>query len=299
MGHLHPAGFGGHAPAPRHRVGRRQGRQRRRQRAPVRGRRPRVRAHRQAAVLGHDGRPDHRRDHAARAVPQPEARAAVGHLRAREDRAGRGRERADRATAGTDPRRAGRHRAGGGQRRQGRIGASQGAAGHRRPLDRDRRPEGRREGDRRRAAEGQGRRAGQAGAVRAGGCLGTGRYAGFGFGFRCPRLGPQGRSEAGSEGRGQARLNTAAPRQLKPAAAAHRARQRGSQSYGQVFYRPAGVRVGARADHRAGRDIVDHAVADRAVPEHRPADDLGHRHLSGCVGQDAGGFRHFGDRAGA
>ena len=34
--------------------------------------------------------------------------------------------------------------------------------------------------------------------------FGTGRHAGFGF--RCPGLGPQGRSEAGSEGRRQAGL---------------------------------------------------------------------------------------------
>ncbi len=56
-----------------------EGGERRCTRAPVpRGGRPRVRPDRQAAVHGHDRGPDHRLDHAARGVPQRQARTALG-----------------------------------------------------------------------------------------------------------------------------------------------------------------------------------------------------------------------------
>jgi hypothetical protein len=86
------------------------------------------------------------------------------------------------------------------------------------------------------------------------------------------------------------------PSRRRPSKADHA--HLGSQFHGEVFHRPAGVRVGARADHRAGRGR-DPAAADRAVPQYRAADHHGQHHLPRCIGQDHRGHGGHADRAGA
>ena len=88
------------------------------------------RARRQAAVLRHHRRSEHRTGHAARRVPQSERRAAARHVCPRADRAGRRSRRARGAAAGGSPQRRRHERSVRPARRQSRRGCSRsGSAG--------------------------------------------------------------------------------------------------------------------------------------------------------------------------